>query len=49
MVTSHASIESRLTAIDSRLAAMDSRLTASWTYTPELRRLDVDGNELPAG
>ncbi len=28
MVTSHASIESRLTAMDSRLAAMDSRLTA---------------------
>ena len=22
---------------------------ATWTYTPELRRLDADGNELPAG
>lgn len=22
---------------------------ATWTYTPELVRLDIDGNELPAG
>ncbi len=31
------------------MPAGGAQATVAWTYAPELRRLDVDGNELPAG
>lgn len=31
------------------LVPVPAQAAATWTYTPELRRLDADGNELPAG
>ena len=31
------------------MPAAGAQAAVTWTYTPELRRLDADGNELPAG
>ena len=31
------------------MPAVGAQAAVTWTYTPELRRLDADGNELPAG
>ena len=36
-------------ALGLALAPLAGAHAASWTYTPELRRLDAQGNELPAG
>ena len=36
-------------ALGLALAPLAAAQAASWTYTPELRRLDAQGNELPAG